>query len=195
MRERELFFRYSPCTTNFHDDGPATVAEAEARGVERCPYYDRCAATPGLLNEKTGAQCLLRFAADCVQMMHLERSRFAAQVQKFRDWRPTPAKGFIWSPDRQRFELIEDFDTAIAKLREFGLALMSGPASRQVTDLNDLVGTSMVDVGSGAPALSLSDMDEHAGNFGYNGGQGCDVLVGHCSCGANHNDGDKNTRF
>ncbi len=51
--------------------------------------------------------------------------------------------------------------------------------------LNDVIEYSKVPY-KGGFAIHLGKMQELEGRFGYNGGTGCDVLEGPCSCGAWH---------
>ena len=50
------------------------------------------------------------------------------------------------------------------------------------TDFNDVLNHAMTKTG----AIDLKKMEELRGRFGSNGGRGCDVLSGPCSCGAWH---------
>jgi len=40
-------------------------------------------------------------------------------------------------------------------------------------------------------AIDLMELEKHEGDYGYNGGIGCDVRDGPCSCGAWHRPADK----
>lgn len=42
-----------------------------------------------------------------------------------------------------------------------------------------------------ANGLDLAKLEEGEGLYGFNGGRGCDVLDGPCSCGAWHKPGEK----
>lgn len=183
MRQKSLILEGSPCDTSFHDDGPATVEEAVSRGPDRCPYYDKCYGPQGTLDPKTGHQCIMRYGLEAVQMMHTDRTRIGAQIAKFRALRPAPPKGFIWSPDRKNFEVITDLEAAAGKVAEFAAGIMAGPAAAHVgPDFKDAIAHAM----TRDDAIDLSRLDELEGRYGYNGGRGCDVLEGPCSCGAWH---------
>lgn len=59
-------------------------------------------------------------------------------------------------------------------------------SSRAVgSDFKDVVNhaTEIID---GEPVINLKKVAELEGRFGRNGGRGCDVLSGPCSCGAWH---------
>lgn len=51
--------------------------------------------------------------------------------------------------------------------------------------INDVIGASL-EMHKGRPVLNMGKMQSFEGRYGYNGGIGCDVLDGPCSCGAWH---------
>lgn len=174
----------NPCITDFHDTGPSTLEEARARGEDRCPRYRQCwEPGEGDLHPQDGYQCLLHFGHQAVRMMHEDRTRISEQVAKFRALHPTPAKGFLWSPDRKVFEVVTDFDEAVAKVQEFAIAIMTGPPRAHVgASFDEAIEHAKTPDG----AISLTKLQELEGRFGYNGGRPCDTLEGPCSCGATH---------
>lgn len=52
--------------------------------------------------------------------------------------------------------------------------------------MNDFTFDDLVRYSSRENGVDISKMQEFSGKFGYNGGIGCDVISGPCSCGAWH---------
>lgn len=55
------------------------------------------------------------------------------------------------------------------------------PANHKHRDMNGIMSCAMVD-----GAISIAIMQAHEGLHGHNGGVGCDVASGPCSCGSWH---------
>lgn len=187
MREKTLILSRRPCDTNFHDDGPATLAEAEARGAQRCPRYEQCWGTNGDLRADDGTQCVMEYGHQIVALMHLHKRRFRSVADQFAKDAPDPPKGFIWSSDRKTFVRV-DRATAIRKAEEFAVAIIEGPdGERAGPGANDVLGSAVApDLAD--PVVDLAELAKNEGRYGYNGGVGCDVRQGHCACGAAHED-------
>ena len=55
---------------------------------------------------------------------------------------------------------------------------------------DDVTRASMRPTEDGTPAIVLSELSQFEGRYGYNGGRGCDVASGPCSCGAWHDESE-----
>ena len=120
-RERAMIMDGSPCDTNFHADGPRSIAEAKKQGKSPCPHLEECDA--GGLNTNTGYGCLLMYGRDVASFV-VERGNTVhdevhGEFKKFFMSSCNPPHGFVWSPDRKTFVLIADKNNALKKVEEF----------------------------------------------------------------------------
>ena len=98
----------SPCTTNFYDDGPRTVLDANRIGESRCPHYVKCHADG--LNVQKGWGCVMKTALAVAKSaiqngtsVHVEMNSepTATLLQEM-----NPPQGFVCSSDRRTFFFI-----------------------------------------------------------------------------------------
>jgi hypothetical protein len=183
MTYRKLILDGSPCDTNFHDDGPRTVKAAKAEGRQLCPHFDKC--NSGGLDPNR--QCEIKFGVMVAQEALKGRSSVQREMDDFRRMGPKP-RDFYWSEDRKEFETL-DYEKGLVKIASFATAVLGrlGEEGDKVgSSFEDVVGASMVETKGGGVAIDLGKMQEFEGRFGHNGGRGCDVRSGPCSCGAWH---------
>lgn len=184
-RERRFILNGSPCDTNFYPDGPRTVAEAERLGRSPCPKFKECSS-----GKMTDYLCAIKFGVEVAanatregKSVHAEASGDFAEFLKDTN----PPKGFIWSSDRKEFTVIKDKRDALEKIEGFAAQVVDGV---QKTPSTQTVGPNFENVIAYATtengAIDLARMEKLEGRFGSNGGRGCDVLSGPCSCGAWH---------
>jgi hypothetical protein len=181
-KERSLIFDGIPCDINMHPDGPKTLAEARQAGRQPCPYWDRCSS--GFLRDH---QCVMSMGREVAKYVLSNGVSLGREMQDFRRDAPRPAGGYIWSADRENFELITDFGQVVERVRGFARQLLGLDASPEPTEA---VGGSFQDVLAHATtqegAVDLAKLDRLEGRCGHNGNRGCDVTSGPCSCGAWH---------
>jgi hypothetical protein len=181
-KERTLIFDGSPCETNLHPDGPETVADARQLGRQPCPYYDRC--NRGFLRDH---QCVMRMGVEVAKYVLRGGVSLGREMQDFRRDAPRPAGGYIWSEDRENFELVTDFSLVVEKVREFAWQLLGLGVSPEPTETGDLSFQDVLDYATTKDgAVDLAKLERLEGRCGQNGGRGCDVTSGPCSCGAWH---------
>lgn len=188
MRERKLILDGSACQNNFNADGPKTVEESKRLGKQPCPNFERC--NNGALHPVSGHQCAMMFGLTVAQYVVQKRTTVGVEMQDYRRAGFRPKLGFFWSDDRETIGTITDVREAEAKIRSFAEQILGGPDGSKVVDerlevgptLNDVVAHAMTPTG----AIDLAKMQELEGRYGSNGGRGCDVARGPCSCGAWH---------
>ncbi|MFH1671535.1 MAG: hypothetical protein ABH889_02050 [Candidatus Portnoybacteria bacterium] len=180
MREKELVLNGSPCDINLYKDGPRTVAEARKVGRLSCPNLEKC--QKGELDAKKGYGCIMMRGLQVAQNALKEKHNIDTEMQDFGRFLESyrPPKGFIYSSDRKIFRLITERHEASVKIREFAMTIIGVPDVIG-GDFNDVVAYAMTPDG-----IDLRKMEELEGRFGTNGGRGCDVRSGPCSCGAWH---------
>lgn len=203
VRESKLILGGSPCDTNFYPDGPKTVAEYREKGKSLCPYYQKCKIEGGNSNSRTGWECLMRYALDVagyvVKQGNTVKKEIGGEFRRF-FVNTNPPGGYIYSSDRREFVFLKDKSEALKKIEEFAAQVVTGSplteakggSSSPLTSpvlhrtvgptFNDVLAHSMTSDG----AIDLARMEKLEGRFGYNGGRGCDVSSGPCSCGAWH---------
>lgn len=179
-RERRLVLDGSPCDTNFYEDGPRTIQESKARGRQMCPHYSKCQRGN---DEVNGFQCIMRHATEVARYSIKERHSVDVEMNDYRRMKfdqLNPPKGWVWSVDRKNFVMLTDEVDVLTNIQSF---------ARQIVGEKE-VGPTFQDVYASAitedGAIDLREIERHEGRFGSNGGRGCDVLSGPCSCGAWH---------
>lgn len=125
-REAEFILDGSPCDTNFHADGPRTVAEARRIGKSPCPHLAKC--NSGGLNTNTGFGCTLMYGRDIAAYATKEGGTVHDEAHgDFLDFFETslnPPRGFVWSPDRKTFVLVKKSE-AFQRIKEFASQIVS----------------------------------------------------------------------
>jgi hypothetical protein len=183
-KHRALIQAAEPCDTNLHADGPKTLEEAKERGRELCPYFSEC--TNDGLRAKSRA-CLLQYGVQVARNAIWEGHSVDREMSDFRreatQFLRAASGGMIWSDDRKRFEIVTDLEKGIALVRQFAISLTGDSGGSTSRSFERLV-ASCVDKKSGA--IDLAALDALEGSCGRNGGRGCDVTSGPCSCGAWH---------
>jgi len=186
-KDYNLIMDASPCDVNLYPDGPPNITEVKKLGRQLCPYFSKC--NSGLLSG--GHQCAILFGSQVAQNALKEGHSVDAEMTDFRREmtgqlpRMAP-KGIIWSADRKTFEIITDTKKAMAMVSAFAKMVLgdneprgAGPPRRS---FNELVAGAITPDG----AVDLAKIDALEGSCGRNGGRGCDVTSGPCSCGAWH---------
>lgn len=187
-RERELVLNAVFCDTNLYLDGPKTVAEAKAQGRSLCPHYEECNESGGFLHPETGHQCAMNMGLQVAQFSIKEGHSIVREMNDFEKENICPKRGWVFSSDRKHFEIAPPFSRAhLGLIEKFAyIALGLEPPEK----LSTMVGPNFRDVVRYAAtpegAIDLAKMQELEGRFGSNGGHGCDVRKGPCSCGAWH---------
>jgi len=186
-RERRLVSEGSFCDVNLYLDGPMTVEEVKKAGPSLCPHVEKCRQT-GFLHPQTGHQCAMNFGLQVAQNALKEGHSIGREMVDFKRAGIIPREGWIFSSDRVHFETAPSCTRAyLGLIEKFAyIALGLEPPEKLATmvgeDFDDVVRYATTPEGT----VDLSKMQELEGRFGYNGGQGCDVLSGPCSCGAWH---------
>lgn len=188
MKEHRLMLQASPCDTNLHPAGPATLAEAKRLGRSICPHFAKC--DKGDL--ANGFQCAIKFGADVARYALKERHSVEREMVDFRDelagsMSQMARKGIIWSEDRQDFQIISDIEEGIGKIEKFAKMLLeeNQPTETVPTESRSFEQLTSQTVNEDG-AIDLGKIDAFEGSCGSNGGRGCDVTSGPCSCGAWH---------
>jgi len=182
------FLSKRPCEFDFR---AAATGQQESACHRPCPWLKNGAC------RSQGVWCLMDVAIVCAKQAIEQRRTIFAQVRRFMeliDARETPEYSgiftpggatptdFIWADGDAAPRVITNVSLVPKLIIDFAEIAMSGGVD---SDTNGVIANSMRDSSSG-PVLSLAAMQTHEGRFGYNGGQGCDVLEGPCSCGAWH---------
>lgn len=189
MIDHALIEVANPCDTNMFPGGPKTVQEDKRLGSQTCPSWDQC--KRGL---KAGEW-------NCTMMMGHIAARVVVQENKTLDqamgeWRASDKANvpkYITSDDRQEFRFIPTSE-AEPRIRAFAEQLLG---EGQQVDLAQRLGVDRAEaVGPGFSDVSRAQIKDGVrdpmrtrhleGRYGTNGGRGCDVLRGPCSCGAFH---------
>lgn len=180
MRERLLILARSPCETNFYDHGPRSLFEAEMDEY-RCPKFDECRRAAALDPDGPAPPCLMLHAVALVRQVLMHEVHLSAGIRQFiEEQRDADVpEGYLWSPNGEEFERVCDFCDVVELVKEFAAQVMGGEGAR---DFQGLAGEIINEDG----AVDVRKMAALEGRYGKNGGQGCDVLDGPCSCGATH---------
>lgn len=177
------------CDTNLYPDGPKTVEEIRARGRELCPHLSKC--QQGGFIHPENHQCVMMNGAEVARNAVKEGHSVSEEMRDFRVAGLHPPGGWIVSLDRKTFSIISDGAEALNLVEHFAhIALLDGEEKSVPTEVN-AVGPTFTDVVAHATdpetgTIDLNKMQKLEGRFGTNGGRGCDVLSGPCSCGAWH---------
>jgi hypothetical protein len=176
MREKRLIIDGEPCDMNLYPDGPQTEADAIVVGGSLCPHLAKCQ-QDGYFETH---QCVMLMATKAAREVVKGAGSFYSEMQQFCSQAPRQVK-WIWSADRRQFRYLEGFDQVVEKVEQFAKQLLAGQIP---------VGSSFEDVIAHATteggAIDLRRIEELEGRCGTNGGRGCDVTSGPCSCGAWH---------
>lgn len=187
-RERELIFNSVFCDTNLFLNGPMAVIKAKEIGLSPCPHFDECN-KDGFLHPVHGHQCAMNMGLQVAQLALKEGHGIGREMADFQKENIRPEKGWVFSSDREHFEIAPSGTRAhLGLIEKFAyIALGLEPPEK----LASMVGSDFQDVLAYATtpdnlAIDLSKMEELEGRFGSNAGRGCDVRSGPCSCGAWH---------
>lgn len=184
MRQKQLVLSSSPCDLNFHDETIQTIADVKET---ICPFLkQRCEKE---LSGSDGLDCIMLRALHVVQNAIKENHSIKREMKDFREFFATheAVKGFAYSSDRESFEIITGKEEALRLIQEFAHTIM-GEDNKTKTEASN-VGNSFEDVINHAinpEGIDLEKISKLKGRFGTNGGRGCDVNSGPCSCGAWH---------
>jgi hypothetical protein len=134
--------------------------------------------------------CAIKFGVEVAanamregKTVHAEASGDFAEFLKDTD----PPKGFIWSPDRKEFTVIKDKRDVLEKIEGFAAQVADGtPGAPSTQTVGSTFGDVIAHATTKDGVIDLARMEKLEGRFGSNGGRGCDVLSGPCSCGAWH---------
>ena len=119
----------------------------------------------------------------------------ADEMKAFRKAGLHPKKGWIHSPDRKTFEFVPNGEKALELVEHFAHITLNDadPTAPQLDSrlavgpsFEDVVASAVIQSGPNRGAIDLSRIEALEGRFGSNGGRGCDVRSGPCSCGAFH---------
>ncbi len=187
MKNHLFILEASPCDINLYPDGPKSLSEAKQLGRQLCPFSEKCGKK---LNLITGFQCVMYFGTQVAQHCINNRHSIETEMKDFKkEFLSFIAhRGFVYSPDRKEFTIITDRKEAFEKIKEFAKMVLE---STDIFQKNPRfqVGPKFKDVLAHAitkEGIDLRKIDELEGRFGENGGRGCDVTSGPCSCGAWH---------
>lgn len=188
MRERKLVLDGSPCDTSLYSDGPKTVTDAKQIGRLLCPYYEkRCKKE---LSGDGGLDCIMLRGLHVAQNALKEGHSIDEEMKDFSEFFEShnPTKGFVYSTDRKEFQIITDKQEALQKICEFAKIILDEDQKREASkpEVGDRFEDVMTHATTKEGAIDLRKIDELEGRFGTNGGRGCDVRSGPCSCGAWH---------
>lgn len=189
MRDQNLVLRASPCDVNLYADGPQTLAAAR-RSI--CPHFATCNRS-GYLGPH-GHQCIMQTGSHVAQFMIRDGTTLEAELRELRQAEASrPPKGWVFSPDREHFEIITDCEAALRKVTAFaqtvlGTAVAKDEQRRTVrqTAVGDRFQDIIAHVTTPDGVLDSTRIEALEGRFGVNAGHGCDVRSGACSCGAWH---------
>lgn len=182
------------CDMNLYPDGPKTVEEARKIGPQLCPHAQKC--NSGFLHPESGHQCVMEMGREVAKYAIKERHSIEEEMKDFIKMGPRPKKGWVYSLDRENFHVITDRKEVIRLVHRFAhLVLVEEVPKEEGKTGGDkkesVVGDTFDDVLKYATdpktgKIDLRKMEKLEGRFGKNGGRGCDVRKGPCSCGAWH---------
>jgi hypothetical protein len=186
MREKRLVLEGSVCNCNLRGDGPKTYAEAARIGEVLCPRARLC------LSKGLGDYaCIMKFGQEVARNVLKEHSTVEAEMAEFRRDPYRPSAGWLYSQDGHRMETVPNGHASAALIERFAHIVLDDDHASTSEDLRLGVGPRFEDVVAHAMApdglsIDLAKVQELEGRFGSNGGRGCDVRSGPCSCGAWH---------
>jgi hypothetical protein len=185
---------FSFCDANLYSDGPRTLEGLVARGPELCPHLAKCR-VGGFIHPENH-QCVMMNGAEVAKNAVKERHSIKEEMKDFRSAGLRPPSGWVVSRDRKEFSVISNNEEAIRLVEYFAhVAILDeigmGEIPERTHPSSGGVGPTFEDVISGSidpvtGAIDLQKIEKLEGRFGTNGGRGCDVASGPCSCGAWH---------
>lgn len=186
MREKRLVLEGSFCNMNLYADGPKTYVEAAKLGEQLCPRAAECR-EHGLGKDH---QCIMMTGLEVARNTLRLRTTVEAEMVDFRNSHSRPAKGWLYSCDRKIIELVPEGSVSAVLIERIAHVAMDDEHASTRENLRIKVGSRFENVIAHAMtpegAIDTLKMQELEGRFGSNGGVGCDVLSGPCSCGAWH---------
>lgn len=184
MRERRLVLEGSFCNMNLYADGPKTYEEANRLGYQLCPRANICK-KDGLGNHG----CVMITGLEVARHTLRGRSTMTEEMIDFKRGHFKPSEGWIVSLDRKSIHIVPEGRGTTSLIERFAhIALDDNhPSTKEELravgpDFEDVIAHASTREG----AIDLMKVQELEGRFGSNGGRGCDVLSGPCSCGAWH---------
>lgn len=191
MSFHQLISQRSFCDTNLYSGDVKTLADV--LGVEfSCPNLVNCKKS-GYIG-KDGHQCVMLMASHVARFTIDDETSVEQEMEdlkkSFRLGDAFPLNGWIYSEDGINFMDNLSRDDAIEKIEETARMLLSKKTEKEKAP-DSSIGSSFSNVVSSATdpktgIIDLSQIDRFEGRCGTNGGRGCDVTNGPCSCGAWH---------
>ena len=124
MREAKLILVASACDANLYQNGPETLTEVSESGPSYCPHFETCN-RDGFLDSLRGHQCVMMLGLQAAKRSLGGEISVAAVMRTYGDDIPRPAKGFVYSPDRETFTVIPRPE-ALVKIAEFARIVIGG---------------------------------------------------------------------
>ncbi len=187
-KEKALILEVSSCDTNLYPDGPVTLTEAKKIGRDRCPFLSNC--QDGGLS-RTGRQCAMLHGVHVARYALRGNHSVSVEMKDFR--REMKGKisqaarnGIIWSKDRTGFEVIKDITKGIDKIEEFAKMVLGEVEPNEPKKIKRSFKQLVANATDKKGAIDSRKIEAAEGSCGSNGGRGCDVTEGPCSCGAWH---------
>jgi len=185
MRERRLVLEGLFCNINLRADGPKTYTEAARLGDQPCPHAAECSK-----NGLGDHGCIMITGLEIARNVLRDHTTVVTEMADFRHEHWEPSAGWFYSQDGKSLETIPEGEASTALIERFAHISLDDEHASTKEDLRTEVGPRFEDVVAYAMTrdgtVDLAKMQELEGRFGSNGGQGCDVRSGPCSCGAWH---------
>ncbi len=111
------------------------------------------------------------------------------EMAEFKSDHYVPKDGWLYSTDRRTFTVIPDGPESLRRIAAFAHTILddgNGDARAAAMSVGDGFEDVMAFAQQPDGSIDLARMESLEGRFGSNGGRGCDVRSGPCSCGAWH---------
>ena len=156
------------------------MEEVRQRGRMPCPRLQQCL--------QKNVRCAMRYGIEIARNALKEGHSVEVEMRTFRrETAASPLEEFVWSLDKgETVTIPTDREELYLYIHRFAVMVIGGsgePAAEQIgPDFSDVLAHATTPDG----AIDLRKMEALEGRFGSNGGVGCDVRSGPCSCGAWH---------
>lgn len=134
--------------------------------------------------------CILKTGQEVARNVLRGGSSVQTEMAEFRRGHFRPSSGWFYSSDGKKMTTVTDDKEAVRLIGGFAHTVLDDTDPAEYKDPRLSVGSDFGSVVAHAMtpegAIDLAKIQELEGRFGSNGGRGCDVRRGPCSCGAWH---------